>query len=403
MDPRVSSVRAFQDRAEAPPSFELAGPREKLFFDPVSSRVAIATCGGLCPGLNNVIRARVMQLYRRYRARDILGVRFGLQGFVDESVHSPIALDPRRVESIHLEGGTILGSSRGPQDTEKVLEFLVRNEIDILFMIGGDGTFRAAHEISMRAREQKMPLAVVGVPKTIDNDISFVERTFGFETAVAVAAEAIRAAHVEAKGAPRGLGVVKLMGRHSGFIAANASLAARVVDLVLVPEVDFDLEGAGGVLELTNRGLERYGHFVIIVAEGAGQRYVSTSGRTDASGNVLLGDIGRFLAKELKRHFAGSGAPINLKYIDPSYIVRAAPATSDDSIFCGNLGAHAAHAAMAGKTNMAVGIWKGMFTHVPLGATTSKRKTIDLEGAMWASVLESTGQPITLKANRGER
>jgi 6-phosphofructokinase 1 len=396
LNPRISSVAWHQERGKVLPSFEIAGPRERLFFDPRSARVAIVTCGGLCPGLNNVIRSIVMQLVRRYGVRQILGVRYGLQGFIARYGHPLIDLTPELVESIHLEGGTVLGSSRGPQPTAKIIDFLKQNRIDILFIIGGDGSFRAAHQISRTALEQGMMLSVIGVPKTIDNDISFVERTFGFETAVSVASEAIRAAHVEAKGAPRGLGLVKLMGRHSGFIAASASLAARVADLVLVPEVDFDLEGPRGVFEMIERGLERDGHFVVVLAEGAGQNLAGAPGDSDASGNLVLGDIGQFLVKAVRGHFDRVRKPVNLKYIDPSYIIRAAPTTADDSIFCGVLGEHAVHAALTGKTDMAVGIWGGHFTHVPLGATISARKVIDLEGALWSAVLESTGQPHVL-------
>jgi 6-phosphofructokinase 1 len=398
VDPRLSSVRGYIESGEMPPAFELAGPRQRLFFDPQQVRAAIVTCGGLCPGLNNVIRALVMHLHRRYRVQSVLGIRYGLEGFISSYGHEAMELTPAVVESIHLEGGTILGSSRGPQEVEGILDFLVERQINVLFTVGGDGTFRAATRIAREAQERGLALAVVGVPKTIDNDIFFVERTFGYETAVAVAAQAIVAAHVEARGAPRGIGVVKLMGRHSGFIAASAALAARVADLVLVPEQDFELEGPGGVFAAVARRLKREGHFVVVVAEGAGQRLLQPAAGQDASGNVKLGDIGSFMADALRRHFATAGEPVNLKYIDPSYIIRAAPATPDDAIFCGALAEHAVHAALAGKTDLAVGIWGGTFTLVPLGAATSQRKTVDLEGSLWANVLESTGQSVSLGA-----
>ncbi len=401
VDPRLSTLERARLSGESPPSFELAGPRQGLFFDPGRTGAAIVTCGGLCPGLNNVIRGLVMQLYRRYGVHRVLGIRFGLEGFIPELGHGPLRLTPEAVGSIHHEGGTVLGSSRGPQEVRRVVEFLERQDVDLLFAVGGDGTFRAAHRIAEALRESGQPRAVVGVPKTIDNDISYVERTFGFETAVAKAAEAILAASVEARGAPRGVGVVKLMGRHSGFVAASAALAARVADLVLVPESPFDLDGPSGVFAHLGRVLDRQGHVVVVVAEGAGQSLVDCAGEQDASGNVKLGDIGTFLASSIRAHFAAIRAPVNLKYIDPSYIIRAAPATADDAIFCGSLAEHAVHAAMAGKTDLAVGLWGGRFTHVPLGAATSRRKQVDLEGPTWMAVLETTGQPIRLGAGRG--
>jgi 6-phosphofructokinase 1 len=397
VDPRLSSVLAFNDAGVVPPSFEVAGPRERLWFEPSRVRAAIVTCGGLCPGLNNVIRGLVLELHKRYGVREVLGIRYGLEGFVPSYGHEVLSLTPAAVESIHLEGGTVLGSSRGPQSIDAILAFIEERQVDVLFGVGGDGTFRAAHEIARTSRDRGLQVAVVAVPKTIDNDIMYVERTFGFETAVAVAVDAIRAANVEARGANRGVGLVKLMGRHSGFIAASAALASRVVDLVLIPESDFDLDPDGATLAYVRRTLDREAHCVVVVAEGAGQRLLRRTGERDASGNVKLGDVGALVAAAIKDTFAVDRKPGTLKYIDPSYIIRAAPATPDDAIFCGSLAEHAVHAAMAGKTDMAVGRWGGVFTHVPLEAATSGRKMVDLEGHLWAGVLETTGQPAILR------
>ncbi|MBU1241266.1 6-phosphofructokinase, partial [Myxococcota bacterium] len=244
------------------------------------------------------------------------------------------------------------------------------------------------------AKRRGYRLAVVGVPKTIDNDINFISRTFGFETAVSKATEAIHAALVEAQGAPRGVGLVRLMGRHSGYIAAHASLAAGNVDCTLIPESPFNM---ANLSEYVSSVLARKDHLVIVVAEGAGQDLLnSDSSLHDASGNCKLLNIGTYLGDVLKEHFTAVGNPINLKYIDPSYIIRATPASPADAIFCRRLGQNAVHAAMAGRTGMVVGIWSDHFTHVPLEAAVGNRKVIDTDGSLWGSVLQMTGQPARL-------
>ncbi len=292
-------------------SFEKAGPREKIFFDPREVRAAIVTCGGLCPGINDVIRSIVMEAYYRYGARSIMGIRYGYRGLDPKNGYTPIELTPYSVEDIHLLGGTILGSSRGgTEDIGVFVDTLSRLKVNILFTIGGDGTLRGARAIDMEAQRRGLRLSVVGVPKTIDNDISYIERSFGFETAFSRAVEAIYAAHVESKGAPNGIGLVKLMGRHSGFIAAHACLAMSDVNYVLLPEVPFDLDGKNGLLgHLKERILNR-SHAVICVAEGAGQNLLesdTTSRAHDASGNVVLADIGTFLEREIEAFFTKGG------------------------------------------------------------------------------------------------
>lgn len=392
----LTCFREHVEQGTTPPSFELAGPRSRIYFEPAKTRAAIVTCGGLCPGLNNVIRSIVMQLWYGYGVRSIFGIRYGYEGLTPEYGLPLVELTPDLVVDIHEQGGTMLGSSRGPQSVEEMVDTLERGNFQVLFTLGGDGTLRGALAITKEIARRGLKISVVGVPKTIDNDIPLISRTFGFDTAVDTATQAIRAAHVEARGAPNGVGIVKLMGRHSGYIAASAALACREVNLVLVPEQRFDLDGDNGVLRWLEARLEDRGHAVIVVAEGAGQRLLAASGERDASGNAKLGDIGPFLRDQIKATFKDAGKPVNVKYIDPSYIIRAAPANSKDSIFCGSLGANAVHAAMAGKTGLVVGLWQERFTHVPLAAATAYRKVVDLEGELWRATLEATGQPSML-------
>jgi len=326
--------------------------------------------------------------------RRIIGFRFGFQGLTPEASEPYVVMSPEMVRDIQALGGTILGSSRGAQRAEVMVDTLHRLGLNMLFCIGGDGTMRGAEAIFSEIRRRQARIAVVGVPKTIDNDLLHNERTFGFDTAVSIAAEAIKAAHVEATGAPRGVGLVRLMGRHSGFVTASATLASREVNLALVPELPFDIGGEHGVLAYVRERLRSRGHCVVVVAEGAGQEHVRTDGGTDASGNVHLGDIGLVLKHAINAELAGEG--LSLKYIDPSYIIRAAPANSADAIFCGRLAEDAVHAAMAGKTGLMVGTWLNYLTHVPLAAVVTGRKTISLDSSFWRNVVDATGQPRRL-------
>ncbi len=385
---------AFQEGQE-PPSFEIAGPRERLFFDPAKLTCAIATCGGLCPGLNDVIRAIVLSLHYLYGVKRVYGVPFGYQGLTPESKLDWIELDPRKVSDIHHTGGTILGSSRGPQDVGKMVDTLERRGVGVLFAVGGDGTLRGVRAIADEIRRRGLPIGVMGLPKTIDNDIAFIERSFGFETAVGAARNAVYAAHAEAESAPYGIGLVKLMGRYSGFLAAHAALCTGDVNFCLVPEVPFLLEeGESGLLPELKRRLQRRNHAVIVVAEGAGQELVAAHGSLsyDASGNVLLADIGTFLRDRILEYFKRLKIPVSLKYIDPSYMIRSLAAGPDDSAFCLLLGQDAVHAAMAGRTNAVVGFWNQQFTVVPIPLAISCRKRIEPDGGLWRSVSQATGQ-----------
>lgn len=375
------------------PSLEIAGPRPYIYFDPSKVKAGVVTCGGLCPGINDVIRSIVMTLYYSYGVNKILGFKYGLQGFIPKYGHDVVELNPENVKDIHSMGGTFLGTSRGHQPIEEIVDTLERMNIQILFMIGGDGTFKAAHKIKEEIDRRGLKIAVVCIPKTIDNDIWLVSKTFGFNTAVEMACYAIRCAHTEAIAVPNGIGLVKLMGRHSGFIAAAATLATREVNFCLIPEMEFDLEGPKGLLAELERRLEKRKHAVIVVAEGAGQKYVQKHPpEYDASGNIKLGDIGKFLKEKIEEYFKNKNIPVVIRYIDPSYIIRSVPANAEDRIFCGFLAQYAVHAAMAGKTGLMISYLNDQFVHIPIKEAIKKRKQVNLNSRFWLSVLEATGQ-----------
>ena len=401
----VQELRPFLNDPARLPGFEPAGPRARLFFAPRQTTCGIVTCGGLCPGLNNVIRSLVLTLTYGYPAKRIIGFRHGFAGLAAAPRAEPVLLTPEVVDTIHTQGGTLLGSSRGPQEVGDMAETLVRLGVDILFAIGGDGTLRGASALSRELARRGLPIGVVGIPKTIDNDIEWIERSFGFSTAVDEARRVIAAAHNEARGAWNGIGLVKLMGRRSGFIAAHASLANHDVNYCLVPEVPFPLDGAHGLLRALERRLAARRHAVIVIAEGVGQdvpRRTDTH-EYDASGNLRLDDVGVFLRDRIARHFAARGRDVTIKYIDPSYTIRSLPANAFDAEFCLFLGQHAAHAGMAGKTDMVVGHWNQRFTHVPVGVAVAQRKQLDPDGPTWQGVLEVTGQPASPQPSPGGR
>ncbi|MFA6957455.1 MAG: ATP-dependent 6-phosphofructokinase [Thermoanaerobaculia bacterium] len=385
----LRDVMSYLEAGKQPPTFERAGARSRIYFDPRQVKAGIVTCGGLCPGLNDVIRAIVLSLYHHYGVREILGFQYGFEGLVGRYWHEPLELDPEAVSGIRGRGGSILKSSRGPQDTKEIVETLVRLKVNVLFTVGGDGTLKGARAIAEEARRRGHEVAVVGIPKTIDNDILFVERSFGFVTASSEARRVIASAHVEATGARNGVGLVKLMGRESGFIAAYATLSSGDPNYCLIPEEKFRLEVLVDSLE---KRLDHRGHAVIVVAEGAGQDLLEAAGGTDASGNRKLGDIGTFLRDRIREHFAKKQIELNLKYIDPSYTIRSLPAEASDAAFCMLLGQNAVHAAMAGKTNVVISSWHGEYTHVPIDAAVTRRQKIDPKSWLWGSVLGSTGQ-----------
>ncbi len=374
-------------------TIEVAGPRERIFFDPEHTSCAIVTCGGLSPGLNNVVRAVVSELYYSYHVKRILGVRYGFAGLNPASGYELMPLHPDEIRTLSNFGGTFLGTSRGNQDVTVMVDELVKNKIDVLFSIGGDGTQRGNYDIFKEIQRRNLPISVIGIPKTIDNDIHLVEKTFGFETAFSKAAESIICAHSEAQSHYNGIGLVKLMGRHSGFIAGYAALALSDVNYVLVPEVPFDLYGPKGFLEDLRKRLERRQHAVIVVAEGAGQEYLTESGEKDESGNKRPSDIGMFLRNEIEKFLRKNNLGGTVKYIDPSYIIRSIPPTPGDALFCSQLGQYAVHAGMSGRTGMLVAWRNNVFVHLPVSAVVNNTKKINPESSFWLSVLGATGQP----------
>ncbi|MGA2547132.1 MAG: ATP-dependent 6-phosphofructokinase [Rectinemataceae bacterium] len=373
--------------------FEKAGPRQQIFFSPSHVHAGIVTCGGLCPGINDVIRAIVRCLWFRYGVRRITGIRYGYRGFLPEFNIGTRPLDPEAVDEVHKVGGTFLGSSRGGGDrVSDIVDSIERLNLNILFTIGGDGTQKGAVAIAEEIEKRDLKIAVVGIPKTIDNDLSFVDRTFGFETAVDRAAEAVTAAHVEAHSAMNGIGLVKLMGRESGFIAVHTVLAVHEANFVLIPEVPFEIDGPNGFLRHLEDRIMRRSHAVVVVAEGAGQGFLKTEG-VDASGNPKLGDIGVYLRDRITEHFKAKDIDATVKYIDPSYMVRSSPAIPTDSAYCERLGNNAAHAAMAGRTKTLIGMVHGKYVHIPVKAAVSRRSLVDPEGALWRDAVDATQQP----------
>jgi len=383
-------------------AFEAAGPRAKIYFDPSKVRAGIVTCGGLCPGINNVIRALVMQMNYNYGVRNIYGFRYGFEGFIPKYRHDIMRLTPDVVRDIHYQGGSILSNSRGAQSDEEIVDCLERHNVNMLFCIGGDGTLKGTHRIAEKVLKRNLKIAVVGIPKTIDNDIPYCAKTFGFETAFTKAVDAVQSAHAEANGCNYGIVIIKLMGRDSGFIAANSSLACPDVNYVLIPEVPFVLEGRNGLLQSLEKSLRKskdeskHPHAVIVVSEGAGQDLMGNDGTDrDPSGNIRYKDVGGFLKKKIGDYFKGK-LPVSLKLIEPSYLIRSLPANPHDAIFCYYLADHAVHAAMSGKTDLMVGHWNGHFTHVALDIVGKHTKRIDPNSDFWRQVLFSTGQPKEL-------
>jgi 6-phosphofructokinase 1 len=397
---RVDAKEGLQEALSGAELLQKAGPRRLIYFSPSHVHAGIVTCGGLCPGINDVIRALVRCLWYRYGVRRVTGIRYGYRGFLPEQGIGVRALDPEIVDDIHKVGGSMLGSSRGGGErTGDIVDSIERLNLNVLFAIGGDGTLKGALAIAREIERRSLKIAVVGIPKTIDNDLLFVDRSFGFDTAVARAAEAVSAAHAEAHSSVNGVGLVKLMGRESGFIAVHTVLASHEANFVLVPEVRFDIDGPNGLLAHIEERLARRSHAVVVVAEGAGQEYLAGGG-ADASGNAKLGDIGVFLRDKIVDHFKASGVDATVKYIDPSYMVRSSTAMPTDSVYCERLGNNAAHAAMAGKTESLVGMVRGEFVHIPISAAVVRRSHVDPEGALWRDAVDATQQPLSMSNPR---
>lgn len=396
LDDTISQLAALGGDPTGWPSFEAGGPRRRLFFEPGATTVGIVTCGGLCPGLNDVIRAIVMELALHYGIPETTGFRNGYLGITPHGP-APVTLTPQSVDHINQHGGTILGTSRGAQDAGVMVDRLVELGIDVLFVIGGDGSMHGASMLVREITRRGLEIGVVGVPKTIDNDIPFIGQSFGFATAFGQAAKVISVAMVEARSAVGGVGLVKLMGRHSGFIACYAALANHDADFVLIPEVPFSLEGEHGLLASLHRRVQDRGSAVVVVAEGAGQHLMDASDDTDASGNVRLRDVGGLLREQVTRHFAAMGSPLTLKYLEPSYSIRSVRADPHDAVYCLRLAQAAVHAGMAGRTDMVVGRRHNRTVHVPISLATSGLHQVAPDGDLWMSVLEQTAQPVDMR------
>ena len=382
---------------------ECAGPREMIYFSPANVHAGILTCGGLCPGLNDVIRAVVRCLWYRYGVRRISGIRYGFKGFLPEYQFGVKSLDPDIVDDIHKLGGTFLGSARGGgKEIGKIVDAMEQLNLNVLFTIGGDGTQHGSLEIAKEIDRRKLKIALVGIPKTVDNDFALIQKSFGFDTAVDKAVEVVSAAHMEATSAINGIGLVKLMGRESGYIAAHTALASHDVNFVLIPEVPFNLEGYNGFLHHLEERIVKRGHAVIVVAEGAMQDQLLTEKKLDAGGNVKMADVGVYLRDRIVKYFDEKKIEINLKYIDPSYAIRSAPANPADSIYCERLGNAAAHAAMAGKTRLIIGLVNNEFVHLPIKSVISHRNKVDPESSLWRDTLDATHQPAMMVNQFGD-
>ena len=374
-----------------------AGARETIYFDPKTTKAAIVTCGGLCPGLNDVIRT-VTTTLEDYGCEEILGIKYGFRGFfADDTVSAlerPIKLTSELVNDIHITGGSVLGSSRGGADMPAIVSRIEEMGIDFLFVIGGNGSHAGALAIDKLCRQRGLTTSVICVPKTIDNDILLLDRTFGFQTAVDEAVKAIRSANIEARSADNGVGLVRLMGRQSGFIAMHAALASGNTDVCLIPEIDCPLEGQGGVLAHIIRIVEKQNHAVVVVAEGAGQEQLGMLGETDASGNPILQNFAKYLQQKLR----DAKPDVDIKYIDPTYMVRACRTNGSDAIYCSILGQNAVHAAFAGLSSVTVGMCLGHYVYLPIPPVISAARTVDPQGRMFERLRFAIGQPTFSKS-----
>lgn len=368
-----------------------AGPRRQIYFEPGEVKAGIVTCGGLCPGLNDVIRQIVFTL-ELYGVKRIVGIQYGYRGFFDQDLPE-IELSRQVVQNINLAGGSLLGVSRGGANMDDIVDSIQARGLDMIFVLGGNGTHAGANAIHNECHRRKLKVSVICVPKTIDNDILLMDKTFGFDTAVEEAQRAINSAYIEARSAYHGIGLVKLMGRSSGFIAMQASLSSGQIDICLIPEVPFKLGGPYGVLQHLEHLIRTKGSAVICVAEGAGQDLLEKLNSTDASGNVLLGDIGVHIQQQIKGHFKERGVSADVKYIDPTYMIRACRANASDAILCTVLGQNAVHGAFAGYSGITVGICNSHYVYLPIPEVITSPRFVDPDSRMWHRCLTSTGQP----------
>eukprot|EP00277_Geminigera_cryophila_P010553 CAMPEP_0179411468 /NCGR_PEP_ID=MMETSP0799-20121207/3916_1 /TAXON_ID=46947 /ORGANISM="Geminigera cryophila, Strain CCMP2564" /LENGTH=462 /DNA_ID=CAMNT_0021183545 /DNA_START=1 /DNA_END=1386 /DNA_ORIENTATION=+ len=375
-----------------------AGPREALYFDPRKVVAGIVTCGGLCPGLNNVIQAITKTLHENYGADKVWGIPFGYKGFLSASGTQDFPwkeLTSNTVSLIHKRGGTILGSSRGNRPDEHIdaiMERLIKEGVTQLYVIGGDGTHKGANAISQEAVKRKLAMTVCCVPKTIDNDIAFIDKSFGFESAVGTAVGVINCALIEAQDSEQGVGIVKLMGREAGFVAVMATLASNDVDICLIPEGPFDVDK---LCTYIGQRLDRHGHCIIVIAEGAGTEHFKDADLgVDASGNRRLPDVGLWLKEQIRSWWQEHGRAIQVRYIDPSYQLRSVSANPSDSVYCSDLGSTAVHGCMAGFTGFSAGRINQRYVYIPIEEMCKAKKVkVDTKSRVYNRMVVHTGQP----------
>ena len=364
------------------------GPRFHIALDNLRVKACIMTCGGLCPGLNVVIRELVMALRYNYGVAEIYGIKWGFLGFTQKECW--IKLEPEDVKHIHLLGGTVLGTSRRGFDGEEISKQLIKNNVNMVFFIGGDGTHRGIKELSKILKEKKKKIILVGIPKSIDNDMPIIDKSFGLESVVQESVRTIRAANVEANCNLNGIGLVKLFGRSSGFVAMLSTLAARDVNICLIPEIPFNLYGENGLLDFIFQRMQVKEHCVIVVSDGARfsvKDYKTSNGRP-------VEDIGLVIKKEIIEKSEELGIEVNLKYMDPTYVVRAVPANEYDCNLCAKLAESAVHCAFAGFTNFSVGMINNKPCMIPLEKMCGKsERKVEFNSDDYLMLLASTGQP----------
>ncbi len=346
------------------------------------------SCGGLCPGINVVIRELVMALRYNYGVAEIYGIKWGFFGFTKKDCW--VKLNPEDVKEIHLLGGTVLGTSRSGFDGEEISKHLIKNNVNMVFFIGGDGTHRGIKELSKILKEKKKKIVLVGIPKSIDNDMPIIDKSFGLESAIQESVRTIRAANVEANCNLNGIGLVKLFGRSSGFVAMLSTLAARDVNICLIPEIPFNLYGENGLLDFIFQRIQIKEHCVIVVSDGARfsvKDYKTTNGKP-------VEDIGIVIKKEIIKKSEELGIEVNLKYMDPTYVVRAVPANEYDCNLCAKLAESAVHCAFAGFTNFSVGMINNKPCMIPLEKMCGKsERKVEFNSDDYLMLLASTGQP----------
>ena len=369
------------------PAFNPGGPREKLYFEPSTVTAAIVTCGGLCPGLNNVVRALVLQLANAYGVKSILGFRNGYSGLTDTS--APLALTPELVRDIHNRGGTILGTSRGGQEPAAMVDTLARHRVDMLFVIGGDGSLRGAQKIA--AKPPPATAARRGGHPEDHRQRHSVDRP---ELRLPDRVRPRR--RVDPRRAHRGR--VHRRRRGTGQADGPAQRLHRLLCDTRQPRSRLrpdprSLLPARQLPALPAQARRSAGARSRGRRRGRRAGAVPRSAETDASGNARLGDIGALLRERVTAHFAQHGTPLSLRYVDPGYAIRSVPANAFDAVYCARLAQAAVHAGMAGFTSMVVARWHGRFIHLPIALATATRNQVDPHGDLWMSVLEATGQP----------